>query len=138
LRLWTTLTLVSVGPNGPDPDKVRIQVGSSNNVVRRLREWRKQCYSTGHMFLGYWPAGLDDEGGHFEAAKLMYPGRKGPFCHRVKRLVYLEPADLVVNGKNHYPDFTLKKTNGNFTSPKQLRMPIRRGIFPCQECWTVR
>ncbi|KIM79370.1 hypothetical protein PILCRDRAFT_10497 [Piloderma croceum F 1598] len=122
------------GPNGPDPDKVRIKVGSSNNVVRRLREWRKQCYTTGHVLLGHWPAGLDDEGCHSEAAKLMYPGRKGPFCRRVERLVHLELADLVVHGQYHHPDFTSEKTDGNFTLPKQLRMPTRRGVFPRQEC----
>jgi hypothetical protein len=134
LRLCTTLTHVSVGPNGPDPDKIRIKIGSSTDVIKRLAEWRKQCYSVVQVPLGHWPAGLDAEGCHSEAAKLMDPGRKGPFCRRVERLVHLELADLVVNGQYHHPDFTSEKTDGKFTSPTQWRMPTRRGVFPRQEC----
>jgi hypothetical protein len=131
-----TLTFVAAGPNGPDPEKLRIKVGSSITLIERLGQWQRQCRSVLQVLRGHWPARLDDEYYPSAVMKLVDPGPKGPFCRRVERLVHLELMDLVVNGQYLHPDFTVTETDscGDLVSSKEWRTTTGKGVLRGQEC----
>ncbi|KAL4967515.1 uncharacterized protein BDV14DRAFT_26114 [Aspergillus stella-maris] len=84
----------SPSPSSPGtPGTVRLKIGRTSNVSRRLNEWSKQC-SNDLTLLRYYPyapnRGVDGGRAH---AKLQ-PGRKMPAVHRVERLIHLELEEM--------------------------------------------
>ncbi|KAL5047591.1 hypothetical protein BDW71DRAFT_39140 [Aspergillus fruticulosus] len=88
-------------PNSPGT--VRLKIGRTSNVTRRLNEWSKQC--SNHLTLiRYYPytsssqrQGQGQNGG-------LIPGRKVPHVHRVERLIHLELADMRIRDLGPCPE----------------------------------
>ncbi|KAF9265758.1 hypothetical protein L218DRAFT_897560 [Marasmius fiardii PR-910] len=90
----------------PTPQKtIKLKVGRTNNVVKRLNQWGKQCGSKEQVLRGWYPGTVDpdsddddDDGiGQSLMRGRVRAGGKGVWCHRLERLVHLELADLAVN-----------------------------------------
>ena len=133
---------VSADPSFTDPTKLRLKVGYTEDLSRRMDQWQKKCHSQVHVLRGHWPGGLVDEPQDTENGSDASvtegpagPGPKGPLCHLVERLVHLELADLVVNGQYLDPDFMLPKKSGIPTPPK-IAPKGRNGKirFPRDQC----
>jgi len=125
-----------------DPTKLRLKVGCTEDLPRRMDQWQKQCFSQEHILRGHWPGGLvgppkcDTEEVIASAAEgPATPGPKGPLCHLVERLVHLELADLVVNKQYLHPGFTLMGSPDAPLPPK-IEPKARAGkiLFPRQQC----
>lgn len=82
---------------------MRLKIGRTSNVQRRLNEWSRQC--SHHLTLiRYYPytpstpspAGLQPGGNQENGSAALKPGRKVPHVHRVERLIHLELGDVRV------------------------------------------
>ncbi|KAK7449636.1 hypothetical protein VKT23_013111 [Stygiomarasmius scandens] len=85
-----------------DPDdkkNIKLKVGRTVNVVRRINDWGKQCGSKEQVLRGYYPRTTED--GDDEDDSLMKgrvrAGGQGVWCHRLERLIHLELADLATS-----------------------------------------
>ncbi|KDR81500.1 hypothetical protein GALMADRAFT_239483 [Galerina marginata CBS 339.88] len=81
-----------------DTEIIKLKVGRAVNLVKRIDQWGKQCGSKEQILRGFFPGTVEpDEDGN--TGSLMKgrvkAGDKGPWCHRLERLVHLELADLV-------------------------------------------
>jgi hypothetical protein len=76
-----------------DKKTVHLKVGRATNLNRRMDQWGKQCGSKEQILRGFWPGGMDKAGVPMKG--LVQAGPKGPWCHRVERLVHIELGDLV-------------------------------------------
>ncbi|KAL2856244.1 meiotically up-regulated gene 113-domain-containing protein [Aspergillus pseudodeflectus] len=90
----------SPDPSKNNPGTVRLKIGRTTNVHRRLNEWTRQC--SNHLTLiRYYPYTSSssrrrqgrDANGATEALGFE-PGQKVPHVHRVERLIHLELADI--------------------------------------------
>ena len=81
---------------------IRLKIGRTSNVHRRLNEWSKQC-SHNLTLIRYYPytnsspspsPARRPASGHFQA-----PGRRVPHVHRVERLIHIELADQRIKGE---------------------------------------
>ncbi|KAJ3507130.1 hypothetical protein NLJ89_g6481 [Agrocybe chaxingu] len=76
----------------PEPDIIKLKVGYTKNLSRRLSQWNRQCRSQQHVLRGYYP---EPEG---EDATLLpgmlRPGVMVPWSHRLESLVHIELEDL--------------------------------------------
>ena len=66
-----------------DPDLVRIKVGRSIDVVRRLLEHRRRCPSARPILLGFTSL--------------------APRCDRLERLIYVDHVELANRAAQSYP-----------------------------------
>jgi len=60
-----------------------------------MDQWGKQCGSKEQILRGFWPGGMGKEGVPIKV--LVQAGPKGPWCHRLERLVHIELADLATS-----------------------------------------
>ena len=91
-----------------------------------MDQWSKQCGSKEQILRGFWPGGMDKAGVPMKG--LVQPGPKGPWCHRVERLVHIELADLVENTPyldEEYP---------NFSASKEVKKGGKRDVKWCSDC----
>lgn len=90
-------------------------MGRAVNLTKRIDEWGKQCKSKEPVLRGWYPGHVDPD----EASLLkgrVQAGEKGPYCHRLERLVHLELADLVANKPYldpKFPNVDAPAGNGN-------------------------
>ncbi|KAF9534088.1 hypothetical protein CPB83DRAFT_748294, partial [Crepidotus variabilis] len=111
-----------------DTNFVKFKVGRSNDVGRRLREWRRQCPSTIPVLKGFFPGDLSEDG-FSSMAKLTMPGPSGPLCHRLERLIHIELTDLVSN-----PAY-LDQSWPQVDRPRVLDVVnSQRASAPCLDC----
>ncbi|KAL4884146.1 meiotically up-regulated gene 113-domain-containing protein [Aspergillus karnatakaensis] len=76
---------------GSGPGTVRLKIGRTSNVTRRLNEWTRQC--SNHLTLiRYYPYASGRKPGSAQVG--LEPGEKVPHVHRVERLIHLELADI--------------------------------------------
>ncbi|KAK7049375.1 hypothetical protein VNI00_005976 [Paramarasmius palmivorus] len=85
-----------------EPKTIKLKVGRTVNVVKRLNQWGKQCGSKEQVLRGWYPGTVDPDDDDDDAGPSLMKGRvraggKGVWCHRLERLVHLELADLAVN-----------------------------------------
>ncbi|KAL2839933.1 meiotically up-regulated gene 113-domain-containing protein [Aspergillus pseudoustus] len=80
---------------------VRLKIGRTSNVHRRLNEWTRQC--SNHLTLiRYYPYMSSSHRSRSRCASTaptplgLEPGLKVPHVHRVERLIHLELADIRV------------------------------------------
>ncbi|OKL63930.1 hypothetical protein UA08_00283 [Talaromyces atroroseus] len=105
LRAAQTIDPRSKGSAG-HPGTIRLKIGRTSNVHRRLNEWSKQC-SHNLTLIRYYPytasspspsparrPGSETSQGH---------GRRVPHVHRVERLIHIELADQRVKGEGPCP-----------------------------------
>lgn len=92
------------------PGTLRLKIGRTSNVHRRLAEWTWQC-SYDLILIRYYPY-TQSSSASFSPARQppshssrdkapvasLVPGRKVPHVHRVERLIHLELAGLWVRG----------------------------------------
>ncbi|KAK0220646.1 hypothetical protein IW262DRAFT_1272953, partial [Armillaria fumosa] len=87
---------------------IQLKVRHAVNVVKRLNEWGKQCGSKGQVLRGFYPGFVRDSRDETSLMTgcviLPEGGNEGMWCHRLdeliirlKWLIHLELADLVVN-----------------------------------------
>lgn len=85
-------------PNSPST--IKLKVGRTVNVVKRLNQWSNQCGSKEQVLRGFYPGTVDDDddtaGGSLMKGRVAADG-PGVWCHRLERLIHLELADLAVN-----------------------------------------
>ncbi|KAL0960233.1 hypothetical protein HGRIS_011866 [Hohenbuehelia grisea] len=122
------------------PDTIKLKVGRAVNLVKRLDEWGKQCGSKEQIPRGWYPGVADDDGTDGGGLSMLKgrirPGPKGPWCHRLERLIHLELADLVYTGvyldpKWPKPD-SAPVVNGTSGTPK--KQPAALGAQQGKKC----
>ncbi|KAF8163191.1 hypothetical protein B0H34DRAFT_650015 [Crassisporium funariophilum] len=80
-----------------EAETVKLKVGRAVNLVKRIDQWGKQCGSKEQVLRGFYPGTVepDEDGGSGSLMKgRVKAGEKGPWCHRLERLIHLELADL--------------------------------------------
>uniref|UniRef100_A0A0W0F0Q2 Bacteriophage T5 Orf172 DNA-binding domain-containing protein n=1 Tax=Moniliophthora roreri TaxID=221103 RepID=A0A0W0F0Q2_MONRR len=86
-------------PNSPRT--IKLKVGRTTNVVKRLNQWGKQCGSKEQVLRGWYPGTVDpdDDDDDDLAGQSLMKGRAKDFVldFPTERLVHLELADLAVN-----------------------------------------
>jgi hypothetical protein len=109
LRAARELNALTTNPTSTTPGSIRLKIGRTSNVHRRLAEWTRQC-SYDLTLIRYYPytpsstsssparvpASRQRAGSNASPAASLVPGRKVPHVHRVERLIHLELADLQV------------------------------------------
>ncbi|KAG7086548.1 hypothetical protein E1B28_002497 [Marasmius oreades] len=115
----------------PNPQNtIKLKVGRTNNVVKRLNQWGKQCGSKEQVLRGWYPGTVDpdsdddDTAGQSLMRGRVRAGGKGIWCHRLERLVHLELADLAVNEaylKPGWKPFAKGKGKGKFQGTGQTQ-----------------
>ncbi len=114
-------------PNVDPTDKqnIKLKVGRTVNLVKRVDEWRCQCRSKEHVLRGFYPNTVevdeDENDGSLRQGRVK-GGAKGPWCHRLgllptcranfyltfditERLVHLELIDLACNRTYLLPEW---------------------------------
>ncbi|KAJ5573887.1 uncharacterized protein N7459_008314 [Penicillium hispanicum] len=113
IRAAQDLNALTSNPTSKAPGTIRLKIGRTSNVHRRLNEWTRQC-SYDLTLIRYYPytpsstpsasparlprarqEGRRNELHSTPNAHLL-SGRKVPHVHRVERLIHLELADLRV------------------------------------------
>ncbi|PPQ71488.1 hypothetical protein CVT26_011255 [Gymnopilus dilepis] len=69
---------------------IKLKVGRTVNLVKRLDEWNKQCGSKEQTLKGFYP----DVPESSRMKGRVKAGEKALWCHRLERLVHLELRDL--------------------------------------------
>ncbi|RHZ48610.1 uncharacterized protein CDV56_104598 [Aspergillus thermomutatus] len=92
-------------PTSQASGTIRLKIGRTSNVQRRLNEWSRQCshHLTLIRYYPYTPSTpspspgrLQSEGNRGNSYASLEPGRKVPHVHRVERLIHLELGDVRV------------------------------------------
>ncbi|GJJ12248.1 hypothetical protein Clacol_006489 [Clathrus columnatus] len=126
------------------PNQVHLKVGRSVTLVRRLDQWSKQCTSKEVVLRGWWPGTVESESSDDTSLLKgkIKAGEKGPFCHRLERLIHIELADLSTYApylKPGFPKLTPDKADLP-TSPGRSPKPVKKTPQPnkpCLDCGTV-
>jgi len=94
-----------------DPDVIYLKVGRTNNLLKRLQSWEKQCKSNTQVFRYYWPGTGTEKQDlvNFQRGSFK-PGPAGPHTHLLERLLHLHLADLVMYAQ--YTDSKFPATSG--------------------------
>ena len=117
---------VSSHADPTDKKTIHLKVGRATNLNRRMDQWSKQCGSKEQILRGFWPGGMDNSGVAMKG--LVQAGPKGPWCHRVERLVHIELADLV----EHAP--YLERGYPNVSTNKEVKKGSKRDVKRCPDC----
>jgi len=91
-----------------------------------MDQWSKQCGSKEQILRGFWPGGMDKGGVPMKG--LVQAGPKGPWCHRVERLVHIELADLV-----EYTPY-LEDEYPNVSANKDVKKGGKKDVKRCPDC----
>ncbi|KJA27560.1 hypothetical protein HYPSUDRAFT_946973 [Hypholoma sublateritium FD-334 SS-4] len=72
-------------------DTIKFKVGRSIHLAKRVDQWSRQCGSKEHVLRGFYPKTVesDDENGGILMKGRIKGGEKGPWCHRLERLIHL-------------------------------------------------
>ncbi|KAH8991068.1 hypothetical protein EDB86DRAFT_2936514 [Lactarius hatsudake] len=115
-----------------DPDEkklINLKVGRATNLNRRMDQWGKQCGSKEQILRGFWPGGMGKEGVPMKG--LVQAGPKGPWCHRLERLVHIELADLATSAPY------LEAGYPNVEASKEADKGSKRDVKKCPDCSTM-
>ncbi|KAF3396173.1 hypothetical protein F1880_006911 [Penicillium rolfsii] len=131
LRAARDLNALMTNPTSNSPGSIRLKIGRTSNVHRRLTEWTRQCSHdlTLIRYYPYTPTSASSSparvpmsqqraSSNNNPATTLLPGRKVPHVHRVERLIHLELANLRVRdlgrcdecGKEHREWFEVEAT----------------------------
>jgi len=108
-----------------DPHMIHLKVGRTNNLLKRLQSWEKQCKSNTQVFRYYWPGTGTEKQDlvNFQRGSFQ-PGPAGPHTHLLERLLHLHLADLVMYAQYTDPKFPATNrpdTNDSGTSSKSAK-----------------
>ncbi|KAI9456669.1 hypothetical protein BJY52DRAFT_1120983 [Lactarius psammicola] len=115
-----------------DPDEkklISLKVGRATNLNKRMDQWGKQCGSKEQILRGFWPGGMGKEGVPMKG--LVQAGPKGPWCHRLERLVHIELADLAMSARY------LEAGYPNVGASKEADKGGKRDVIKCPDCSTM-
>jgi hypothetical protein len=88
--------------SGSQPGTIRLKIGRTSNVHRRLNEWSKQC-SHNLTLVRYYPytaSSPSPSPARTPGSNASHEhGRRAPHVHRVERLIHIELADQRVKGQ---------------------------------------
>ncbi|KAL4916816.1 meiotically up-regulated gene 113-domain-containing protein [Aspergillus aurantiobrunneus] len=95
IRRARDLNTLSSNSTPTSPGTVRLKIGRTSNVTRRLNEWTRQC-SNDLTLIRYYPyiSSSERRQGQGVGKAGLEPGRKVPHVHRVERLIHIELADI--------------------------------------------
>ncbi|KAJ5723766.1 hypothetical protein N7488_001801 [Penicillium malachiteum] len=93
------LNALTSNPTSSTPGTLRLKIGRTNNVHRRMHEWTRQC-SYDLTLIRYYPYTPSQQG---ESTALV-PGRKVPHVHRVERLIHLELGEIRIRDLGPCPE----------------------------------
>ncbi|KAH9180247.1 hypothetical protein EDB89DRAFT_2110420 [Lactarius sanguifluus] len=119
-------SFLSGSSTSADPDEkklINLKVGRATNLNRRMDQWGKQS------FRGFWPGGMGKEGVPMKG--LVQAGPKGPWCHRLERLVHIELADLATSAPY------LEAGYPNVGANKEADKGSKRDVKKCPDCSTM-
>lgn len=127
--LLTSVLTLSMGSAITDPDETKLislKVGRATNLNRRMDQWGKQCGSKEQILRGFWPGGMGKEGVPMKG--LVQAGPKGPWCHRLERLVHIELADVAMSAPY------LEAGYPNIEASKEVDKGDKRDVKKCPDC----
>jgi ribosomal protein L32 len=115
IRAAQDLNALTSNPTSTKPGTLRLKIGRTSNVHRRMAEWTRQCsydltliryYPYTHVSGSSSPARVPSNHGNGKSQSLthMVPGRKVPHVHRVERLIHLELEALRVTDLGQCPE----------------------------------
>jgi len=123
------------------PSKIKLKVGRTVNLVKRIDQWEKQCGSKEQVLRGWYPEtgeGDDDADGRSLMKGRVKGGKKGPCCHRLERLIHLELADLAMSGAYldpAWPKVETRVDGSAGSTPKKLRpTSLKEKEKHCNDC----
>lgn len=98
LQTARDLNTLASNPTDNSPGTLRLKIGRTSNVQRRLNEWTRQCSHdlTLIRYYPYTPSAPSParQGAGRHSSPGLQAGRKVPHVHRVERLIHLELADI--------------------------------------------
>lgn len=101
IRAANDFNALATKPTPKSPGTIRLKIGRTSNVQRRLNEWTRQC-SHNLTLIRYYPytpsAPSSSSGRHIGSYFAPEPGRKVPHVSRVERLIHIELNDIRVRG----------------------------------------
>lgn len=116
IRAAQDLNALTSNPTSTTPGTLRLKIGRTSNVHRRLAEWSKQC-SYDLTLIRYYPYTPSSSSSsspnrvppshssrNRAPSASLVPGRKVPHVHRVERLIHLELAALRVRDLGQCPE----------------------------------
>ncbi|KAJ5474490.1 hypothetical protein N7475_004056 [Penicillium sp. IBT 31633x] len=133
IRAAQDINALTSNPTSSTPGSLRLKIGRTSNVHRRLAEWTRQC-SYDLTLIRYYPYTPSSSASSSPArvtsshssrnrapSASLVPGRKVPHVHRVERLIHLELASLRVRdlgqcpecGKEHREWFEVEAAKGS-------------------------
>lgn len=121
-RSFHLICVNSSRTDSTDKKTIHLKVGRATNLNRRMDQWGKQCGSKEQILRGFWPGGMDKAGVPMKG--LVQAGPKGPWCHRVERLVHIELSDLVEHTpylEDGYPNVSANKEVGRKVGKKDVK-----------------
>ncbi|KAA8641853.1 hypothetical protein EYZ11_003079 [Aspergillus tanneri] len=137
LRTARDLNTFTTNPTNSSPGTLRLKIGRTSNVQRRLNEWTRQC-SHDLTLIRYYPytpsSPQPSPAWHDRRSRPgLERGRKVRHVHRVERLIHLELADIKARnlgrcddcGKEHREWFEVPADK---TSLKRVDNCIRRWV----------
>ena len=114
IRAAQDLNALTSNPTPTKPGTLRLKIGRTSNVHRRMAEWTRQCsydltliryYPYTHVVSGSSsPARVPSTHGKSQSLATMVPGRKVPHVHRVERLIHLELGALRARDLGQCPE----------------------------------
>ncbi|GFF33983.1 hypothetical protein IFM58399_03724 [Aspergillus lentulus] len=107
LKTAREMNALTSKPTGQASGTIRLKIGRTSNVQRRLNEWSRQCshHLTLIRYYPYTPSTpspspspvrLQSGGNRGNSSAALEPGRKVPHVHRVERLIHLELGEVRV------------------------------------------
>ncbi|KAF8601882.1 hypothetical protein BDV93DRAFT_509725 [Ceratobasidium sp. AG-I] len=105
-RIWfeVPLTVASVDKN--TKTHIYMKVGYSNNPVKRMGEWERQCKSNEIVLRGVWPK-REGSGNELTPNSKDW-GKPSRYCTRLERLISLELRDVARHSPHLYDGKLLK------------------------------
>lgn len=108
IRAAQDLNALTSNPTPTAPGTIRLKIGRTNNVHRRMNEWTNQCNYDLTLIRYYpytssasasssparTPPATRKRSNSHSAVDTLVPGRKVPHVHRVERLIHLELGEL--------------------------------------------
>jgi hypothetical protein len=108
IRAAKDLNALTSNPTSTAPGTVRLKIGRTNNVHRRMNEWTNQCdydltliryypytsSSSASSSPARTPPAANKRSNSHSAIDALVPGRKVQHVHRVERLIHLELGEL--------------------------------------------
>lgn len=130
-NMFISVTLNCADPKRPDV--IQFKVGRAVNLPKRLDQWSKQCRSKEQIPRGWWPGTVEDDDGTGKSLLKgnIKAGERGPFCHRVERLVHIELTDLFLHAPYLNPGWP---NNTSDPSPSASATSSARKSTTCLDC----